>query len=292
MYKNRYEDIVNSGNGRWLEEPVHMDVDGNIVEDESEAFGWEVTMVYTRPHNVFFFDETGGNTCEKDDGNNGGEMMIVPVGEVPRQSASTKDNHFTVVPVSTAAADLVLVCIIFKGERLHALDAMGLDIFVPWKEGGFMANVGPGTRHPGGPTIQYRGKEIPCLCAATTNSSMNGTVLKQLVQTLDELGVTERGEGVWPCFIIDGHISRMSEEFLSYTTAPETKCEAGLGTVYGSLKWQPHDDERMNGGFENGMVEAKSRLTRKKRLHGLKPPGLGDLLDKAQQHKWQQQSPN
>ena len=74
--------------------------------------------------------------------------MIVPVGQVPKQVASTKDCHFTVTPVSNAAGYLVLICIIFKGEKLRASDAMGIDVFADLIEGVLLANTGPGKCHP------------------------------------------------------------------------------------------------------------------------------------------------
>ncbi len=277
MYKDRYHGFVQSGNAEWLDKPVHMDIEGNIVTDESLAFGRPVDMRYTRPQNVFFLDEKGCNTCETGDGANGGQLMMCPVGQTPLQVASTKDSHFTVVPVSNALGDLVLILIIFKGENLRPMDAMGVDIFADECEGGFLANCGPGKRYPGGPTCIYNGIEIPCLCAASPKSSMNGPILRSVFAKLDELGVTERGideqTGIeyWPASMVDGHFTRHSEECLEYLTDPNTKWEVGLGAIYGSDHWQLHDDERQNGAFDAAFTEAKTQRIRKKRLAGLKP---------------------
>ena len=76
--------LVKSGNAVWLDSPVHMDIDGNIVEDEALAFGRPVNISITRPENVFVMDETGDNTHGKSDSIKGGEKKVVPAGEVPR----------------------------------------------------------------------------------------------------------------------------------------------------------------------------------------------------------------
>lgn len=271
MYTDRYQDIVDSGNAVLLDEPVLMDLDGNTVTDETLAYGLPTTIKYTHPENVFFLDETGENTCETGDGAKGGQLFVVPAGEVPKQVASTKDCHFTVTPVTNALGELCLICIIFKGEKLRASDAMGIDVFADAVEGGVLENSGPGKRHPGGPTVMYNGIEVPALCAASPNASMTGAILMSIFKTLDDLKITKRGNGVYPAAVVDGHFTRLTVEVLTYLNDEETKWFAGLGAINATDFWQLHDDETQNLKFAMEMVEAKTQLIRRKRLVGLSP---------------------
>ena len=53
-----------------------MNKAGEIVADEADAFGRAVTIRRIRPENVLVTDETGSNTREMGDGNNGGQHCI------------------------------------------------------------------------------------------------------------------------------------------------------------------------------------------------------------------------
>ena len=57
--------------------PVNYNQVGKIVDDETLAFGHPVTIKYLRPEDVFFLDETGYNTHEKDGGNRVGQRKAV-----------------------------------------------------------------------------------------------------------------------------------------------------------------------------------------------------------------------
>jgi hypothetical protein len=70
MYDQTEVLITKSGNARPFETPVHMDIEGNVVENESLAFGRPVTLDIHRKTNCFLGDEVGDNTHGKDDGNN------------------------------------------------------------------------------------------------------------------------------------------------------------------------------------------------------------------------------
>ena len=54
MYDQCKAGLVALGNAVRYEHPVHMDANGEIVEDESLAFGRPVTVNYLHPENVFF----------------------------------------------------------------------------------------------------------------------------------------------------------------------------------------------------------------------------------------------
>ena len=102
MYNNVEEKLIESGNAMRLDKPVHMDKDGNIVEDSAEAFGRPVQVVFKRPNNVLVFDETGCNTHGKP---KGGEKKVVARGQRAQEVTGTKDCHFTVVPFTNMCPD-------------------------------------------------------------------------------------------------------------------------------------------------------------------------------------------
>jgi hypothetical protein len=62
MCNNIESALIDSGNAVKFETPVHMDKMGNIVNDETLAFGLPVTINIIRPGNVFYMDEIGRKT--------------------------------------------------------------------------------------------------------------------------------------------------------------------------------------------------------------------------------------
>ena len=118
MYDQCKAGLVALGNAVRYEHPVHMDANGEIVEDESLAFGRPVTVNYLHPENVFFWDETGENTHGKDDGNRGGQRKGVPKGEIPKELVAVKDSHFTVAPITDATGTLRYVTVIFAAKEV------------------------------------------------------------------------------------------------------------------------------------------------------------------------------
>ncbi len=90
---------------------------------------------------------------------------------------------------------------------------------------------------------------------------------------MDELGITQRGVDEYgntycPAAAVDGHISRMGEDFLHYVNEAGTHWEVNLGASYGTEYWQLHDDRRQNGAFKSELASSKSRFYMKKRLAG------------------------
>jgi len=169
--------LVKSGNAVWLDSPVHMDIDGNIVEDEALAFGRPVNISITRPENVFVMDETGDNTHGKSDSIKGGEKKVVPAGEVPREEVGIEDSHFTVAPFHDLTGQLRFLVLIFKGTKLKPSIALGVDVFAEWDDRGGIHNFGTGKRHPGLQLSTCNGKAIPILFTASSNALMNSEIL-------------------------------------------------------------------------------------------------------------------
>ena len=94
-----------------------LNITGKIVNNESHAFGRPMKIKYTRPHNLFFMDETWDNTHGKEDSIKGGERKVVPRGEVPREEVGVNNAHYTVAPFNDATGQLRCVVVIFSVEK-------------------------------------------------------------------------------------------------------------------------------------------------------------------------------
>ena len=130
-------------------------------------------------------------------------------------------------------------------------------------------NFGLGKRHPGLSLFDRNGKEIPVLFTATPNALMDGNVLCRSFTMKDDYGMTQRGTDAdgkkyYPFALVDGHISRIDEGYLTYINKEETRWNVGLGAPYGTSIWQFHDDERMNGSMKSILGKEKSAFFRKK----------------------------
>ena len=277
MYDTFERVLIRSGNATKLDTPVLMNRDGERVETEAEAFGRAVTILYKRLRIFIVADETGSSTREMGDGNNGGQLVMAPLGEVPRYEASGKHSHFTVVPFTNFSGELVMVAIIFSGAKMKAEWSMGKDIFATWigADDEIHPNVGPGKYFPMGPFCIVNGKKIPCYCDCSPNGSMTSPILGRCLRKIDKAGAVERGvdeNGIkfYPCCFLDGHISRMGLSFLRYVNNPATKWGTALVCPYGTQKTQFHDDEIQNGSFKCKLVECKKQRVNKKREHGLR----------------------
>ena len=239
MYNQVENLLLESGNAVKYNTPMHMDMEGNIVDDESRAFGTPVSLNLTRPENIFVLDETGDNTHGKEDAVKGGQKMMCLKGQVPREEVGVSDRHFTVVPVTDLTGRLRAYAIIFKGDFLDATWPLGIDIDKLPIVGDILENMGPGKAMPGISVFDDDGKEIPVIFAASENASMTTSVLADLFRKMDLLGITQRGfnaDGTpfGPAAIIDGHVSRMGEPFLVYILDDGTRWYVVLGAPYGT----------------------------------------------------------
>ena len=116
MYKCIYNEMLKAGVAEKIEVPVFMDKKGNVVSVEN-AFGRKCTHKLVRPDMCFVFDETGGNTCMKNDGHAGGKRYLHRPGQSAKLRASECDNHFTSLTVSSLTGEAALCVVIFKGEQ-------------------------------------------------------------------------------------------------------------------------------------------------------------------------------
>ena len=162
-----------------------MNGKGDAVDNESLALGRPVSVNWTCSHNVFVMDESSSNAHGKDDSLKGGEKKVVPAGEIPREEVGIHDAHFTVLPIHNLEAELVFVTVIFKGEKVQPLWALGVDVWAELSEDCHPGNFGPGRRFPGLSLFRKDGTEIPVLFAASPNASMTSAILTATFRAMD-----------------------------------------------------------------------------------------------------------
>ena len=199
-----------------------MDKDGNTVL-EADAFGCKVGLDIKRRDIMLMMDETGGNTSQKGDGFVGGEKLLCERGTVVRQKISVKDKHYTVLGLTNLDGETIMCIVIIAGIKRSVLVETGLDVTADlvgtYGDVNFMKdNSGPGKRFPGGPTCEYKGKQVPCLFRFSEKGGITSEILIDILKALDTLGVFDanRANGIKPLLLVDGHITHFDLAFLHY----------------------------------------------------------------------------
>jgi hypothetical protein len=247
-----------------------VDVNGNAC-DEEQAFGSrKATHTLTRPDMVLFVDEVGCNTSQVGDGHVGGQKKIVPRGTVPKESATTNDNHFTLLGFTAATGEPVMCAIIMEGKSINSDAVTGIDVFAQ-KVGNetdpdfVQNNTGPGKLYPLGPTCEFKGKQVPCVVAHTESGSITSELLASFLKHMDDLQVFPRDDpNVKPFLLLDGHGSRLELPFLSYVNNEEHPWVVCIGVPYGTSYWQVGDSTEQNGSYKMAITKAKTELVLKK----------------------------
>ena len=70
---------------------------------------------------MIVFDELGGNTSQKHDGNVEGQLILCERGNTPQRKISTRGKHYTMMGVTSLTGEPVMCIIIFAGRRPNAL---------------------------------------------------------------------------------------------------------------------------------------------------------------------------
>ena len=245
-----------------------MDRSGKIV-DEEDAVGCKVTHDLLKPEMCIVMDEVGGNTSQKGDGNIGGELKVCAQGMVPQQKINTRDKHWTLLGVTSLRGDPVMCVIIFAGKRENTLTETGMDIFVdaegdPSDHDYFEKNSGFGKQFPGGPTCEFQGKEVPCLCRWSEKGSVTSAILVDILATLDHYEIFDRSNGAKQFLLLDGHGSRLETPFLSYINYIAHEWVVCIGVPYGTLLWQVGDSSQQNGAYNMALARIKKSIIEKK----------------------------
>jgi len=271
MYQEVYEQMVECGVATKLDDEVWFNKAGDIVDDETDAFGLKSRYFLLHPSKVIFVDEVGNNTSQSNDGNVGGEKFICSAGGRPQQRANMKDAHFTVLGFTSATGQPLMCSIIFACKELEPIMVQGLDPFTPWEgnDNDLERNTGPGKRHPQGPQVQYNGVTVPCFCACSESGSITGELLAEMLRFIDKLNIFDRSDQVLPFLLLDGHGSRFELAFLEYITNKNNEWKVCIGVPYGTSYWQVGDSTEQNGCFKMALAKSKRELVDKKENAGV-----------------------
>ena len=110
MYRQVYEQMFEVKLAIEMDTSEWRDASG-VTVFENNAFGCQVTHDLKYPEMCIIMNEVGGNTFQKGDRNNGGELHMCGVAMNPEQRASTKDKHFTLLVVTALNGDPVMYVI-------------------------------------------------------------------------------------------------------------------------------------------------------------------------------------
>jgi hypothetical protein len=118
MYDGVYAAMVEAGVAEKLDHEIMFDKNGNETDNETMMHGKPTTFRLLKPENCLFVDETGSNTNQKEDGNVGGRVFILPTdcSEAGITGVCT-DIHFTVLCFTSGTGEPVMCAIILKSEK-------------------------------------------------------------------------------------------------------------------------------------------------------------------------------
>lgn len=271
MYTHIYSLWVKAGVAHKVIPSVFYTKEGKVVSaHHPDVYGEPSEIHVTNPSFILFGDETGINTCMKEDGNRGGARYVVPRGSTPRLLASTSDHRATVLPITAASGQPVVCCIIFQSEN-NQDDVTGL-----WKtraditkdpildangnvDADNISNYGPGKYFPSGPVCDFEGKKVPCLTFNSPKGSITAGILVKILEYMDAIELFDRaGTGAEPFLVLDGHDSRLHPSFLEYINDPNHKWNVALGVPYLTHLWQVGDADELNGCFKIFSLKQKT----------------------------------
>ena len=128
MYDLVYDAMEKSSVVERLLEPEWENEFGEQVQQD-KAVGEKVEYHITHLDHILYVDEVGNNTCQKDDGHNGGQKFLVQLGMQSRTACSTSEAHWTTLGFTSGTGKPVLCAIIFAAETLSVEERLGVDIF-------------------------------------------------------------------------------------------------------------------------------------------------------------------
>ena len=280
MYDHTISEMIDCGVAVRLDEPVWMDRQGNICE-EDEAFGCKVFHQLSRPDMCICGDEVGGNLSMKGDGHIAGKTLLTGVGNVPKLQTSTRNRRFTMIGLTAFTGEPVMCILILEGKHPKGNIEAGIDITVT-PDGDntdpnfILHNSGPGKYYPGGPECTFKGKRVPAFIRWHDSASITTEILVDALTTLDSYDLFPRTDTVKPFLMLDGHKSRLELPFLHYINTPRDHWVVCIGVPYGTALWQVGDSKEQNGSFNIGMYRAKKDLLEKKDEIGMHDDGLVD----------------
>jgi hypothetical protein len=152
----------------------------------------------TRQVVTIFVDATGCNTNQKQDGNIGGELFVLPTtSSVNGVKGACTDIHFIVLCFNNANEEALMWAIILKLmndiSQTPVNIKLGIDrtIKIPNEETKFdsiQANLENDVMK-GGPRCTYNSKVIPCFIGCSPNSKITSQMLAEMLEHFDSYDV-------------------------------------------------------------------------------------------------------
>ena len=84
-----------------------------------------MTHQINRPEYVILFDELGGNTSQKGDGNVRVHLMLCERGKTMQRKISTRNKHYRMRGLTSLTGKPVMCVVMFSGKRPNALCETG-----------------------------------------------------------------------------------------------------------------------------------------------------------------------
>ncbi len=130
---------------------------------------------------------------------------------------ATKDSHFTVLGFSAAAGKPVMCAIIFSAKEMCRSLVLGFNASAPWvgDDNKLQASTcGLDKPHQQGPVCHFNGKTVPDFCCCSENGSITSELLVETLCAIDNAGVFNQSNGIYPFLLVDGHVSCFELPFL------------------------------------------------------------------------------
>ena len=85
----------------------------------------------------------------------------------------------------------------------------------------------------------YKDKEVPCMCCWTPKYSIDGSILLDIVKTLNIFKIydNDRAMSITHMLLLDAHGSNFDLSFLEYINASAEKWCVCIGVPYGTSLW-------------------------------------------------------
>jgi hypothetical protein len=299
MYDLVYEQMDQARVLEALEVPVWMNLAGEIVSSQKEAFGEKVSKIVKHADYLLFVDEVGNNTNMKEDGRIGGERLLKARGQTAEVTAATSDAHFTVLGFTAGTGEPVMCAIIFAASEMTQELQLGIDIRAPLVEGddSLRGNYGPGKRYPGAPTCNFRGILVPPFVCCTPKGGITSELLKQMLERMDSLDLFPRTDGgPLPFLLLDGHGSRFQLPFLRYIRDKAHEWKVCIGVPNGTAHWQVGDSAEQNGSWKMATTRDKRKLSQFRISMGMpvniRPSDIVPIVNNAWKQSFARVGPN
>jgi hypothetical protein len=192
MYGDVEAEMIVAGVATKFDTPVWLDEKGCEVE-EINAKGMKVSTQQHCPDMCIIMDEVGCNINMTKDGHVNGTCFVVT------QKASKKEKHFRCLGLTLLSGEHLMCVVIIDGKTDDLFIRTGVDVDCELynshlaegddKYDYLLKNMGPGCQYPGGPSLSYKGKTIPCMVAFNIGGGITATILTDIFRTLDKLEI-------------------------------------------------------------------------------------------------------